>query len=265
MEPIMNHVVYGTLIAALLLGGGGTAYYFGAGPGAQKMIALDEALCRTDQPLSAHRAILVDTTDVLSGDERNRVREVLNREEADARPYEKVSVFSVEAATPYAPKRLFAGCAPKKAADASPITENPAMYASVWKRKFAKPLDNAMATEMGAGPQAHSPIIESLWAISRMYDFDSGVAHRRIVIASDMLQNSADFSQYRGATGFAAYAHTEFGRLHMPNLAGVDVEIVYFVRPETIRLQTQKHLRFWTEFFRAAGAVQVQIIGGPGA
>ena len=192
------------------------------------------------------------------------VRGVADREAAAAAPYEKVSIFGIEAAHPFDPPRLFSACAPRNAANAHGVSENPALYAAIWKHRFGDPLDQVIEDETTKGPQKESPIIESLWRISRLSDFnpDTGVKHRRLVCASDMLQNT-QYSQYRDFRDYAHYAHTKFGRLYLPDLRDVDVVIYYFLRPATAQLQTQRHVQFWVDFFKAAGASSVRIISGP--
>jgi hypothetical protein len=78
-----------------------------------------------------------------------------------------------------------------------------------------------------------------------------------------MLQNSGGYSQYHSESNFAAYARTRFGHLHLPDLRGVTVVIHYLIRPATLSLQTDEHVRFWIKFFRAAGASKVEVIGAP--
>lgn len=111
--------------------------------------------------------------------------------------------------------------------------------------------------------QDQSPIIETIWAISRLHDFGGSVAHRYLYIVSDMLQNTPAYSQYHGGANFKAFRHTRLGSLDLPDLRGVTVVVYYLERPKTLALQTERHVRFWTEFFKAAGAASVVVEGGP--
>ena len=263
MADIVTQSIYGALILALVTGGGGTAYYFTAGAGVPAVVSLDSDLCRTDGTLDAHRVVLLDTSDKLSDDERKLVRGVIDRDAIGAASYEKMTVVAMEPVA-YAQKRLFSACAPKKASDAKGFSENPMMYGAIWRHKFGAPLDGAIDGELAKGPYDHSPIVETIWAISRFYDFGPDVRHRRLDIASDMLQNTPDFSQYRGTPSFKAYEHTEFGRLHMPNLENVQVVVHYLVRPGTLGLQAnKKHIQFWKDFFKVTGASAVEFDGVP--
>ena len=67
MEDVMGNLIYGGLVAALIVGGGTGAYYVASNT--EPAAVLDSDLCRTDRPLSAHAILLVDTSDVLSADE----------------------------------------------------------------------------------------------------------------------------------------------------------------------------------------------------
>lgn len=262
MGETFMQLIYGGVIVTVLAGGATTAYYFTQGAGAPEVVTVGGDLCRTDQALAAHRVIVVDTSDSLSTEERKLVRRVIDREALAAGAYEKVSVLAVESDDPYQPKRLFSACAPKKASDATGMSENPHLYGAVWKRRFGAPLDAAIETELSGVSQNRSPLIQSIWGISRLYDFGPDVGRRRLVITSDMLQNSSEFSQYGNTPNYQAYAQTHFGRLHLPNLRGVEVVIYYLARPTTLPLQTGAHVKFWKGFFNAAGASHVEVVGG---
>ncbi|HVZ19016.1 MAG TPA: hypothetical protein VG897_18005 [Terriglobales bacterium] len=257
----MSNVIYGALAAALILGAGSGAYYLAHDSGQRAVLGDD--LCRSDQPLAAHSITLLDSSDALSSEEQEIVRDAVDADAAAASPYEKVSVLAVEASQPYAPNRLFSACAPKRGADAQGVSENPALYEAIWKHRFRGPLDKAIAGELASSSQDASPLVETIWAVSRLPDFGPAIGRRRLDIVSDMLQLSAGYSQYHSHLSYARYARTEFGRLRVPNLRGVHVVIHYLMRPKTLDLQTSAHVRFWEDFFRAAGASKVDVVGGP--
>lgn len=257
----MNNVIYAGLIATLLASAGGGAYYLGQD--SSQHVALDHNLCRADTGLTAHSITLLDTSDVLSPEERQIARDAVDADAASAAPYEDVSVMAIEADHPYEPKQLFSACAPKRGIDAHGISENPALFDAIWKHRFRGPLDEAITAELSSSSQDTSPLIESIWAVSRLPDFGPSIAHRRLDIVSDMLQNTRGYSQYHSHLTFRAFERTRFGRLRIPNLRGVVVVIHYLMRPKTLALQTEAHIRFWEAFFREAGAARVEIIGGP--
>jgi len=259
----MGNLIYGGLTAALIVGTSTGAYYLIDRPGAERVGTLDTELCRTDHAHVAHRIILLDTTDLLSPDERMLTREVVDGEAAAAQPYERVTIYAINGADPYSPVELFTACAPKRASDAEGISENPRLYEAIWKHRFRAPLDVAINAQIVKNGEDRSPIIETIWAISRLHDFGSGVKQRRLVIESDLLQNMPEFSQYRGVESFATFRHSSFGQLNLPDLTGVEVVIHYLERPKTLALQTERHIRFWTDFFKAAGAASVIVEGGP--
>jgi hypothetical protein len=264
MEDVMHNLMYGGLIAALLIGGGTGAYYVASH--GDSAAVLDSDLCRKDQRLVAHDIVLLDVSDVMTSDERRLVRQVADQEAAGAAPYERLSIYAIEAARPFDPPRLFSACAPRNASAAHGPSENPALYADIWQHHFGDPLVQTIDAETAKGPQNESPLIETLWHISRLNDFnpDSGVVHRRLVCVSDMLQNT-QYSQYRNFHDYVQFSRTNFGKLYLPDLRGVDVVIYYLLRPATAHLQTKKHAQFWLDFFKAAGASSVKIIGAPRA
>jgi hypothetical protein len=104
--------------------------------------------------------------------------------------------------------------------------------------------------------------VETISNISREEDFGSGVASRRLVVISDMAQNSANFSQYNHK-GAQVALPTELG-VFRPDLKGATVRIHYLLRPSLRRIQGPEHQETWQAFFERAGAKDVKIGWGVG-
>jgi hypothetical protein len=263
MSDTLHKIIAGLLLAALVLGGGAAGYHFLFGEGAPQVVQLDkETLCPVDQPTQRHSVILVDTTDALSDGQRQLVRQVIDDFAAQALPFEKVSVFSIDAAAAYEPKRLFSACSPKRGEDADGFSEDPRRLEALWARDFGRPLDEAIAAEIAKGPQDSSPIIESVFAISLLYDFSTAVPFRRLVVVSDMLQNSPGLSLYKANAEYDSYAKSEHGELHRPDLRATEVTLHYVIRPAVLARQNAANREFWTRFFLAAGTT-AEIRGAP--
>jgi len=168
--------------------------------------------------------------------------------------YERLTVLLLDPATPYEPKRIFSMCAPKHPKNERFIDGNHRLAQKRWDAAFGKPLDLAIDRLRRVPPSPRSPIVEALKGVTWMEDFGPDVAQRRLVTFSDLLQNSEGLSHYRGRPDYALWRGTEHAARHRLAMAGVSVVIHYLERPETLRLQTETHRRFWSDFFREAGA-----------
>jgi hypothetical protein len=98
-----------------------------------------------------------------------------------------------------------------------------------------------------------SPILEYLSGISKWRGFDS--PNRKLVIVSDMLENSAALPQFAaGRKRFSDFSTTGYGRSLLPSFRGVEVSIYYVMRRKYAADQTDAQQQFWRDYFRASGA-----------
>jgi hypothetical protein len=84
-------------------------------------------------------------------------------------------------------------------------------------------------------------------------DFGPTTRDRRLVLVSDMAQNSRSVSEYAGpGSGLdpSAAARSELTR----DLHGVSVRIHYVHRPELAAIQTAAQRDFWRQWFVGQGA-----------
>ena len=75
-----------------------------------------------------------------------------------------------------------------------------------------------------------SPIFESIQSIAvRAFGaLPESNKDRRLVIASDMLQNTPEYSQYHGIGSFEEFKRSQYYRRVRADLRGVEVELYYF-------------------------------------
>jgi hypothetical protein len=253
MNRAVLNVTGGVLIAASVAGlGYGFAWYLEH----TQPVPLDEAtLCPTDRPLAEHTVILVDQTDSLSPAQRQRLRALIDAEAARLAIYGKLTVLALDPDSPYEPQRLFSLCAPQSGRDVNGVTGNPSMAQRRWRERFGGPLNAALDRLLTVPAADISPIVEAVKGVTWLHDFRAEVPNRRLVIFSDMLQNTAAWSHYRDGVQYARFARTPFALEQHAALSGVVVVIDYLERPSTLHLQTAAHRRFWIEFFEDTGAV----------
>jgi hypothetical protein len=210
--------------------------------------------CLRHQPLAAHTVILVDETDPLSEGQARRLRAVLDRTAQSVVLHERLTILLLDPASPYEPRRIFSMCAPRNPQQERYVDGNQRLAQKRWDDAFGKPLNDAIAQLMLVPSSPQSPIVEALKGITWLEDFGPDLARRRLILFSDMLQNTEGLSHYRGRPDFVRWSATEHASRHRIQFTNVEVRIEYLQRPETLRLQTEDHRRFWADFFEAAGA-----------
>ncbi len=103
-----------------------------------------------------------------------------------------------------------------------------------------------------------SPIIESIKAaaITSFGPYETRNIPFRLTIASDMVQNTRDYSNLRTEPNFSALERSAAWRTLRPNLFDAQVDILYLLRPNALRggvlIQNRGHQLFWEQLIRAS-------------
>lgn len=252
------------LIVTIALMAGGLIYRLKTSEDEALVVIDPTTLCRIDKPLSSSTAFLFDVSDPLSRTHQARLLARL-REVRDTVPVGgKVILLLMNDKSPYEPRELISLCNPGRAKDTDGFRHNLHDAEKRWRDAFEKPLEDAVE-KLGNAPTAkRSPILQSIVGLTQRPDFDGRVPNRRLVVASDGLQNDEAYSHYASRGNFwSAYDHSPDRTDPQPDLAGVRVDFEYLMRPEAARLQNQDHRQFWRQWLTNGGAVAVRFYGVP--
>lgn len=222
----------------------------------------ETSLCRTDAPLNAHTIILVDSTDRLEPRHRRKLRTVLAQERARLAQYERLTLMRLSARRPQEPTILFSRCLPRPPERANPLWENAHHAQERWDAAFADALERALRSAQAGGAARASPIIAGVRAVAADPDFGAEIAHRRLVLVSDLLEHDpAGVSFYAAAADFATWRAT--APHGPPDLTSVDIRVVPLDRPDYTQRQASALQTFWPAFFEAAAVESVTIDPAP--
>lgn len=208
--------------------------------------------CRADRKDPAHTILVIDQSDPFNPNDLDWVYEFVDAEARALPRFGKLSVLTPNAASPYEPKVIYVGCTPGSASDANPITQNPKMIEAAWENEFYKPLIAEVELAMTDTRQPSSPLAESVYAISDRADFQHGRDKRRIVLVSDLMQHSADFSFYKVGADYDAFLDTPLAET-FPNMDNVEV-VARIVPRQMYDLPMGEVKAFWRAYFAQAGA-----------
>jgi hypothetical protein len=218
--------------------------------------------CATDQLLpKAHTVLVIDQTDRFTPAQITYAKTVLLYEYDRLHRYDLLTVRGVgdNADTPM---RNFKLCRVQKRDEVYGIAVNEDQVAHRFETVAGKPMARYLDSLAHVGEAETSPLVETLSNISREEDFGPGVGARRLVIVSDMAQNSANFTQYRDAGARVALPR-DLG-VFRPDLKGATVRVHYLLRPSLRRLQGPAHQATWQDYFERAGARDVKLGWGVG-
>jgi hypothetical protein len=215
--------------------------------------SIDSRSCRSSGP-AGHVVLLVDKTDPFTRTQRLAFIDLL-REIGATRVAkgELLSVFVLGESVDSAVEPVFERCNPGNAQDASKWNANPERLRRNYEDTFLKPLAGVAAHIEGERPAPVSPIMEMLQLVAiNGFRRNDVRGPRRLIVVSDMLQNTAEYSHYRGDVSFERFrARPYFQRVRV-DLSEVAIELRYLMHAPAI--QNRGHAKFWEDYFRELGA-----------
>ena len=207
-------------------------------------------LCPVEGPTGAMVALL-DLTDPLTRSQANQLQTWLGDEIASSPRGAMLSV-GVVSEDPSDWGARFAKCKPQTAEDANPLIQNPSILGETYNDEFLVPLHETLEEMMQSETQDTSPIMESLQALVSETPNFTTTRPRRLVIVSDMLQNSNVLSFYR-AEGWEYFIETRAHERLAGNLADVEVTLLRIPRTSANIGDPLKVDTFWARYFDSQG------------
>lgn len=201
-------------------------------------------------------AILIDATDEITAvqkvDIANRLDAIKERLPKGGR----IDLYALGEDKNGLIRQLFSMCNPGTGQNASALTENARLMQRRWTRDFSAKLDDELKKVMNVKDQPQSPIMEAVKAVA-VQSFGgtatSNAEEKILVIASDMIQFTGSYNQYKGIGDFEAFTKGQYYQQVRTELRGVEVELIYIRRQTAKNIQNPEHVRFWERFFRASG------------
>lgn len=205
-----------------------------------------ETLCPQTGP-TEQVLVLVDVTDPIGSITQ---QDVLNQLDEIADGLSKGGRFELRVleAGNDRTRTIFSACNPGDGSDLDHWTGNPASAKRRWEERFDTPLRTAMDAALHAGEADTSPIMAAIQriAVDRLGTAQARGIANRLILISDMLENTSAFSMYRSGPDYASYkvskAPSEFGT----DLAGAGVE-VWLLRRDT-RFPSATIAEFWANW-----------------
>ena len=257
-------------VLGLLLGGVAIAVIGGAGVwcfafGGCGDDGTGSDLCPLSGPLG-YAAIVIDTTDRIGPRAQREVERVLSAAVNGLERGTKLGLYLVvdqTEANPDGAERKVALCRPPSAEEANIWLESVTDAGEIFQREFVAPVQAALTSMLDVEAADSSPIVEAVQlAATDLLPFDGGEVPQKVIIVSDMIQNSRRFSFFRGDAldGLAAETRSALG---IP-LDGVEVQIVRILRPgfwEAGRPFDRDEVNaFWRSLLDAGGAVSAETV-----
>jgi len=212
-----------------------------------------ETLCPSE-PASI-TVLLVDVTDPMNLPQRQDFINQLDRLRSSIPRYGKLAVYKVEPISDRLLTPIITRCNPGTAKDVSEVTGSPQQTQKLYDEKFKRPLDNAFERMLSASGAERSPILESIQsaALKELQSSGADGKPRRLIVASDLLQNTDSISFYHGLPDPSELTTSqEFSRVRT-DLTGVDVELWMLQRGDSRETQPRALPDLWDQIITKEG------------
>lgn len=226
----------------------------------QQALYDSETLCPIGIASPKYVALVFDKSDTYNKIQQSFLRRFFSKLKTGLQPGTRVSIYVIDDQKDKDIAADFVVCAPRTGRDANAFYENPKRIQQRWQQQFEKPLDQAIEGFMQTAEAESSPIMEIFQHIS-LSAFPPGntSAEKQIILISDMLQHTPEWSHYRGQMDFSALQKTSYYQRINTDLRNAKVSILYVRRDGMEKLQNKRHAFFWADFIQAMGG-QVSVI-----
>lgn len=210
--------------------------------------------CRLDGKIARETALVIDATDSFSATQSILVKKEIEAMLETSVVDEKITLFVLGENVSDNIDR-FSICNPGDGSDKSELTSNKRMLRQKWEALFYQRVVDAVDNLTGEHNARQSPILEMVKFVSVKTMYDSSALEKRIIIVSDMLHHTQEYSQYRQKPDYKSFEGTSYALGQKPYLSGVDTTILYLVRPQDMVRQNRGHIRFWESYVAANGGI----------
>lgn len=245
-----------TIVAVAILAGASYGYMALL----QDRVEVDpESMCPVSGPMEI-TAVFIDSTDPFSAIQQDYLSKYFSELLGSVETGAMIQVYSASDFATSGFEPIVSICDPGDGDEASEWTANPERIKKKWRELFDEPLRQSVLTGMTRDGADTSPLMKMIQSLSiQAFPLSKRDVSLNLVVVSDMLEHTADYSQYSDGNDFGAVARRPFFSHVTPNLAGVNVTVLYVARTRLERLQTTDHADFWGDYFSHFGAILLSI------
>jgi len=249
---LIGYLIMSIVIVIMIVAG----YFFFQAK--SEFVHRDDFNCREDGIVSKETAIVIDATDSLNETQilfvNKKIKMILENSLLD----EKVSFYILNNnEEQYSPRLSLCNSGDGK--DKSELTSNKRRLKKQWNENFYNKIIDEVNSVVDAPLADSSPVLEMIKFVSINTMYESTAKEKRILLVSDMLHHTKQYSQYKTKPSPKDLDSLPYLKHSLPKLHDVDVEVLYVLRPNFYKLQTRGHIDFWDKYIQKAGGNLVHV------
>lgn len=212
---------------------------------------LDAAtLCPTSRPIAGHTVVIVDRTDRWSPAVAATLTEIVENAQRDTQRYQKFSIVSLDADQSVRP--LFSVCNPGAPTFWSDLYRGRRYTTRDFDQRFVGAAEHVLEEVREPSQATTSPIVEYVHRWLGGDDFNANVPDRRLILVSDMRQNSPLYSIYaaHSGEGLGPVIERQFG----PSAQNVAFDVYFVAHGRDYNVSEDAVHAAWDQAFTQIGA-----------
>jgi hypothetical protein len=213
---------------------------------------LDEAtLCPTSRPITGHTLVILDRSDKWNSVMGDTLTELVADAQRDTKQHQKFTIVSLD--SKLSPHPLFSICNPGAPTLLSDLYRGHRYTQRDFAEHFVGAAERVIEQVRAPDEAPTSPIVEYVHSWLGARDFDAHVPNRRIILVSDMRQNSPLYSMYSPGEGqgLAPVVQNQFG----PSAKGVTFDVYFVSHGKEHNVDEGSVRAAWDQAFRGVGAI----------
>ena len=245
------------IITAVILGVIASAVVGVLGFRAMTKESFDSRFCPSSIP--GHTVILIDKTDKLGFTQQQALLTDVSAVIKNLKVGTLVSVFALAADFESTAAPIIQLCSPGRfEVGDSTLTKSKSFTEKQFKERFEAPILRTIEELAATSPDSSSPILEMLQLVGIKGFKSAGISNNlELVIYSDFLHNTRNFSMYKASNNFNEFIASAYGMQAMPKLRDVQVHMKYLMH--TPKFQGKDNQFFWQRLFKHSGTVMEKI------
>ena len=219
-------------------------------------VELDKnTLCPTKELPRGHTVILVDRTDPLAQNQTKWLSGLVKKIKVSLSVHEKLSIIPITKESGKFINPIFMLCSLRQGDNANSFYENPRRLRMKFDLHFGQPLDKVLDNLRKGEIYDESPIMETIQRLTEDKSFSSIAENKKIIIISDMLQNTRPINHYKKYSPDTFVESKYFNQIK-PELDNTCVTIYYLASSDSKarKFQGERHKNFWKKFFKKSNA-----------
>jgi len=220
-----------------------------------------ETFCEKEN-IKQKTIILIDTSDKLNPIQKTSLNERLwNYVSNLDKNNHQILIFSVENIRDKNMEPILKICNPGDEKNANSLFENKKIIRINFEKNFKNKIDDIFSELLNKESSQNSPIMESIQSIAvSNFISNNNPQKNRIIIISDLLQNTENFSFYKGNYDFEKFERGNNFRFLKADFNNAEIELYFLNRKKDINLQNEKLRDFWIKYFQIQNATVTRFL-----